>query len=201
MSLRRAASLSIVALISATWALAEMRGVRSPPSFTSDEVELIGRDQRLVDATRGCAWQLRQALDLQAAISHGSRLGVLLEPCQIRRASDEGALDILKILKEASEQGPNRSAPAAAAGSATKAGSPSFTSEEMALIFRNEKLSRSLHRCGWQVRQVLDSLLYGLHAGQQSPPCRAGELTRGKDEGALDILKILREASGESTAN
>src|SRR5262245_43040658 len=110
MSLRRAASLSIVVLLSAPWALADVPGVRTPPSFTTEEIELIGRDKRLVDAAQACAWQLRQALDLQAETSQGSRMGVQVEPCAVGggnqgRASDEGALDILKILKEASGQG------------------------------------------------------------------------------------------------
>src|SRR5262245_28067715 len=143
MSLRRAASLSIVALMSASWALADVRGVRNPPSFTTEEIELIGRDKRLIDATRGCAWQLRQALDLQSEMSRGSRVGVQLDPCVIGsegrgRASDEGALDILKILKEASEQGASRAGPPVAAHS-TPPNSPSFTSEEAALILRDSK--------------------------------------------------------------
>jgi hypothetical protein len=208
MSLRQAASLSIVAFMSATGVLADVRGVRSPPSFTSQEIELIGRDKRLVDATRRCAWQLRQALDLLGDTGLDSRVGVRLEPCIVgsdgrERASDEGALDILKILKEASEQGTSRMGRGAAAGSTAMRDSPSFTSEEMQLIYRDRKLVRSLQHCAWQLRQALDSLHHAPRSGQAPRPCRlpADESIRGTDEGALDILKILREASGESTSN
>jgi hypothetical protein len=130
---------------------------------------------------------------------------VRLEPCTTGgrdRASDEGALDILTILKEASGQGPNRAGQPTHAVATSPGDGPSFTSEEMALIYRDSKLKAALPRCAWQVRQVLDSLLHGVQTGQPVRPCRTGsESSRGSDEGALDILKILREASGESTNN
>jgi hypothetical protein len=210
MRLRRAASLWIAALMSATGVLADMKGVRNSPSFTGEEIGLIGGDPRLIDVAPRCARQLRQALDMLNDMSLGSRVGVVLEPCPAvtggqGRASDEGALDILKILKEASEQGAGRSGRGDGAGGLAAGATPSFTSQEMELIYRDKRkrLIYAARRCPWQLRQALDSLHSG---GRDLPPQRpcwvsSGESTRGTDEGALDILKILREASGESTKN
>ena len=75
MRLRQATSLWIAALMSATGALADVRGVRIPPSFTAQEAEVIGRDPRLVGIAKRCARQLRQAFDALADASHGSRVG------------------------------------------------------------------------------------------------------------------------------
>lgn len=207
MRLRQAASLWIAALLSASCALADVKSARVPPRFTPPEIELIGKDARLVGATRSCAHQLRQALDALAAAEQGSRVGIVVEPCGSAgagRASDEGALDILKILKDVSGQGSSRSGKGDAILPEPEKGlkgSPSFTSEEIDLIHKDKSLALryALRRCAWQLRHALDVLRHG--AGDRPPqsPCRRPEgSTRGNDEGALDILKILREASGES---
>jgi hypothetical protein len=206
MRLHQAASLWIAALVSATGALADVRGVRIPPSFTAQEAEVIGRDPRLVGIAKRCARQLRQAFDALTDTSQGSRVGTAVEPCRAAssspgRASDEGALDILKILKDASGQGAGRSGGGDAAHGASGSGSPSFTSEEIELIHK-DKSRRLLHAarlCAWQLRHALDSLRYGARDWPPQRPCSLprGESTRGSNEGALDILKILREASEE----
>jgi hypothetical protein len=208
MRLHQAASLWMAALISATGALADVRGVRVPPSFTAQEAEVIGRDPRLVGVAKRCGPQLRQALDALAEMGRGSRVGMAVEPCRTGssgpgRASDEGALDILKILKDASEQGTGRSGGGDAAHSASGRGSPSFTSEEIELIHKDKsrKLLHAARRCAWQLRRALDALRYGASDWPPQRPCRllaGGETTRSSSEGALDILKILREASEES---
>jgi len=210
MRLRRAASLWIAALMSATGVLADMKGVRNSPSFTGEEIGLIGRDPRLIDVVPRCARQLRQALDMLKDMNRGSRLGAVLEPCAAAtggqgRASDEGALDILKILKEASGQGAGRSGRSDGAGGLAAGASPSFTSDEMEIVYRDtrKRLIYAARRCPWQLRQALDSLRAGSRDWSPQKPCwvSSGESTRATDEGALDILKILREASGESTKN
>jgi hypothetical protein len=204
MRLRQAAGLWIAALMSATGALADVQGVRIPPSFTPQEAELIGRDPRLVGITKRCAWQLRQALDALADMHKGSRVGIVLEPCPAAsskqgRASDEGALDILKILKDVSEQGTGRSAEGGVAHGTPGAGSPTFTSEEIELINKDKSgdLRYAARRCAWQLRHALDVLRHGARDWPPQRPCLQ-EPTRGSNEGALDILKILREASEES---
>ena len=206
MRLRQATSLWIAALMSATGALADVRGVRIPPTFTAEEIALIGRDPRLVGVTKRCAQQLRQALDALTETDQGSRVGVAPEPCLTGstshgRASDEGALDILKILKDVSEQGTSRSGPGAMADNAAGRGSPSFTSEEMELIHKDQRgrLIYAARRCAWQLRHALDSLHHGSSDWPPQRPCLPPGETRSKDEGALDILKILRDASGESS--
>ncbi|HEX6000875.1 MAG TPA: hypothetical protein VFZ16_15995 [Hyphomicrobiaceae bacterium] len=118
MRLSRAASLPILALLSATGVLADVEGVRNPPTFTSEETQLIAKDARLTAAAQHCSWALRQALDLLDDLRHGasSRLAISPEPCRLprgtneqgRASTDEGALDILKILKEAAGQGTAR---------------------------------------------------------------------------------------------
>jgi hypothetical protein len=206
MRLRRAASLWVAAFMSATGVLADVKGVRNPPSFTGEEIGLIGRDQRLMDIAPRCARHLRQALDILKDMSLGSRVGAVLEPCPPAngqgRASDEGALDILKILKEASEQGAGRSGRRDEAGGLAAGATPWFTSQEMELIYRDKRkrLIYAARHCQWQLRQALDSLRSGGRGDPPQRPCwiYSGESTRGTDEGALDILKILREASGES---
>jgi hypothetical protein len=205
MRLRQATSLWIAALVSATGALADVRGVRLPPSFTAQEAEVIGRDPRLVGVAKRCAPQLRQAFDMLADVSVGSRVGMVVEPCPASstpgRASDEGALDILKILKDASGQDAGRSGGGDVAHGAPGRGSPSFTSEEIELIHKDKsrKLLHAARRCAWQLRYALDSLRYGTRDWPPQRPCLlpGGESTRSSNEGALDILKILREASEE----
>jgi hypothetical protein len=208
MRLRQATSLWIAALMSATGALADVRGVRIPPTFTAEEIALIGRDPRLVGVTKRCAQQLRQALDALTEKSPGSRVGLAPEPCLTGstghgRASDEGALDILKILKDVSEQGTSRSGPGDVggdrAGDRAARGSPSFTGEEIELIHKDKhgRLTYAARRCAWQLRHALDSMRYGPSAWPPQRPCLPQAAPRGSDEGALDILKILREASGE----
>jgi hypothetical protein len=208
MHLRQAASLWIAALMCATGAFADVRGVRLPPAFTAEEIDLISRDPRLLGATKLCARQLRQALDALAEITNGSRVGMVQEPCPTGstghgRASDEGALDILKILKDISEQGTSRSGPGDGAHPAAGHNLPSFTGEEMELIQKDKRgrLIYAARRCAWQLRHALDSLRFGYTDWPPQRPCRplGGESTRGTDEGALDILKILREASGEAS--
>jgi hypothetical protein len=202
MRLRRAASLWIAAVTSATCAIADVKAVRTPPSFTAQEIDLIGKDERLVGVAKHCAWQLRQALDLLAELSSGSRVGVALEPClpPVSRASDEGALDILKILRDVSDQGAGRSAGGGLAGGASERIVPLFTAEELALIYKSQNLKYVARHCAWQLRHALDSRHYGARDWPPQRPCwrPSGEGTRGGDEGALDIMKILRDASGES---
>lgn len=108
---RRAASLLLLALMSVESAQADIAAVRNPPSFTHEERRIIEKDERLGHIVTNCAWQLRQAFDFLDDLRHGSR-GVAPDPCRLpndtARASDEGALDILKILKEAAGQGTSR---------------------------------------------------------------------------------------------
>jgi hypothetical protein len=121
MSLRRAAAgLGIGAAVSVTVVLgnvrADVRAVPTPPTFTPEEVALIAKDARLTQAAKACPWQLRQALDTWDDIRNGARpQPIEAEPCRVAaddgtggRASDEAALDILKILKEAAGQGTAR---------------------------------------------------------------------------------------------
>jgi hypothetical protein len=114
MHLRRAASLLIAAFLSVPAALADMKGVPNPPAFSREELALISRDARLTYAARTCPWALRRALDVWDDIQRGVRPSPLQpEPCrppgeEASRASDEAALDILKILKEAAGQGTSR---------------------------------------------------------------------------------------------
>jgi hypothetical protein len=121
MSLRRAAAgLCIGAAVSAAVVLgnvwADVRAVPNPPTFTPEEVALIAKDARLTQAVKACPWQLRQALDAWDDIRNGARpQPIEAEPCRVPaddgmggRASDEAALDILKILKEAAGQGTAR---------------------------------------------------------------------------------------------
>jgi hypothetical protein len=203
MRLRQAATLWTSALLLATGALADVKGVRVPPSFTPKEIDLIGRDARLVGAAKLCAHQLRQALDALAEADRGSRVGTAVEPCTTGpggpgRASDEGALDILKILKDISEQGSGRAGGGDTTLGAPEKNSPSFTSEELALIHKSQKLRYAARRCAWQLRHALDVLRHGAGDWPPQRPCLQPEGGRSGDEGALDILKILRDASGDS---
>src|SRR5262249_13811523 len=150
-------------------AFADVRGVRIPPSFTAQEIELISKDARLLGAAKRCAQQLRQALDALNDASAGSRVGVAPQLCPADsgspgRASDEGALDMLKILKDISEQGTGRSGGGdLVAGGPTEHSSPSFTSEEVDLI-RKDKRGRLIYaaqHCAWQLRRALDNMHYG----------------------------------------
>jgi hypothetical protein len=114
MSLRRTASLSVTLMLSVTAALAEVKSTPNPPAFTAEEIALINRDPRLIYAARACPWQLRRTLDAWDKIRRGANPSpVPSEPCgqtedDMGRASDEAALDILKILKEAAGQGTKR---------------------------------------------------------------------------------------------
>ncbi len=114
MSLRRTASLSVSLLLSATAALADVKSAPNSPTFTPEELALINRDPRLIYAARVCPWQLRRTLDAWDKFRHGTNPApVQPEPCgqadeDMGRASDEAALDILKILKEAAGQGTKR---------------------------------------------------------------------------------------------
>ena len=68
-------------------------------------------------------------------------------------------------------------------------------------LIHKDKRGRLMHaarRCAWHLRHALDSLRYGPSDWPPQRPCLPPGETRGSDEGALDILKILREASGES---
>lgn len=107
--MRRTACLSILALMSASAGLADVTGARNPPSFSREEMEIVNKDKRLVYAAGSCARSLRQAFDILADKRPATRAAVEPEPCPLPsdgpgRASDEGALDILKILKEAAGQ-------------------------------------------------------------------------------------------------
>lgn len=116
MNLNRSAGLVIAALLSATAAQADVKGVTELPTFTPEEMELINRDTRLMLATRNCAWRLRRALNLLDDIKHGTgRAQVPAEPllCSLPaedggRGSGEGPFDLLQILKEAAGQSTNR---------------------------------------------------------------------------------------------
>ena len=116
MNLNRSAGVLIAALISASVALADVKGVTNLPTFTAEEMELINRDTRLILANKNCASRLRQALDLfQDLKQSAGRTLVPAEPvlCSVPaedggRASGEGPFDLLQILKEAAGQGTNR---------------------------------------------------------------------------------------------
>jgi hypothetical protein len=112
-TLRQAAGLLAAALVSAAAAHAELRG--SPnPTFTPEEVALIGRDPRLVRLVRVCPVQMRRGLDAWHEIRRGGAAPKepvvcrLATDADVGRGSDEAALDILTILKEAAGQGTNR---------------------------------------------------------------------------------------------
>jgi hypothetical protein len=115
--LNRSAGLLIAAWISATAALADVKGVTNLPTFTPEEMKLINRDARLILATKACAWRLRRALDMLEDIRQGAgRKHAAAEPvpCSVPaedggRASTEGSFDLLQILKEAAGQSTNRS--------------------------------------------------------------------------------------------
>jgi hypothetical protein len=201
MHLRRAASLWVATLISATGAVAELKGERVPPSFTVQEIELINRDARVAGAAKRCAWQIRRALDaISGKAAATSRVGEpepTICPPGTSRASDEGALDIMKILKEA-EKGTSRSAEMA-----TQDGSPLFTADELEIIQKDKsgRLTHALRHCGWQLRRAFDTQRHGVRDWPPQGPCwptSGAESTGRSAEGALDILKILREASGDS---
>jgi hypothetical protein len=127
MSLSRSAGLLIVAWVSATAALSDVRGVSTLPVFTAEEVELINRDSRLILATKSCPWRLRHALDIwhDTLRNTPGRLHVPNVPterveCSLSpddgnrpaddggRAGAEGPFDLLQILKEAAGQGTSR---------------------------------------------------------------------------------------------
>jgi hypothetical protein len=114
-TLRQTASLLIAAVALAPAVVADAGG--TPPAFTPEELALIARDARLRYAARACPQQLRRALDTWSDPRGGvSPAPVLPEPCRpsgddaadMGRASDEAALDLLKLLKEAAGQGTSR---------------------------------------------------------------------------------------------
>jgi hypothetical protein len=111
--LKHAAAAATAVLIWAPAALAEVRGAAALPAFTPAEQALIGRDAKLAYAAKVCPRQLRQALDAWNDIRRGVPPEAEPEPCRdpdddLGRASDEAALDILKIIKEAAGQGTSR---------------------------------------------------------------------------------------------
>jgi hypothetical protein len=125
MNLSRSAGLLIVAWVSATAALGDVRGVTTLPVFTAEEIALINRDSRLILATKTCPWRLREALDiwhdtLRNTPGRHYVPNVPTEPvvCSLsaddgsppsdERAGAEGPFDLLQILKEAAGQGTNR---------------------------------------------------------------------------------------------
>jgi hypothetical protein len=114
MNFSRSAGLLILAWVSATAALADVRGITALPVFTPEEIELINRDSRLILATKSCPWRLRQALDVWEDIKQGTGRQapepVLCAhaPEDGSRASAEGPFDLLQILKEAAGQGTGR---------------------------------------------------------------------------------------------
>ena len=116
MSLPRSAGLLIAALTPAAAVLADVVGAPHPPTFTPEEMAIINRDARLIDAAEHEAWRLRCALDAWKGIRRSAppaREQREPDPCaeapaDTGRASAEGALDLLKILKEAAGQGTSR---------------------------------------------------------------------------------------------
>jgi hypothetical protein len=121
MNLSRSAGLLVVAWVSATAALGDVRAVTTLPVFTAEEIALINRDSRLILATKSCPWRLRHALDVwQDAVRNApGRQPATTQPVLCRlaadgggqtedRASAEGPFDLLQILKEAAGQGTNR---------------------------------------------------------------------------------------------
>jgi hypothetical protein len=109
----RATGLAIAVLAWVPAALGEARDPPKPLPLTAEELALVSRDARLVYVLRTCPMQLRQALDAWNDIRRGIPPAVEPGPCRdpeddLGRASDEAALDILKILKEAAGQGTSR---------------------------------------------------------------------------------------------
>lgn len=110
----RTIGLLMAAWLSATAAVADAGGASA--SFTAEEMELINRDARLVDAAKTCPRQLRRALDVRKGRGGGANPGHAQTepvPCtpaaqDAGRSSAEGALDLLKLLKEAAGQSTNR---------------------------------------------------------------------------------------------
>jgi hypothetical protein len=107
MTPRQAAGLLIAAAVS-TAAMADVKGVPNPPTFTPEETALIKRDPRLVAAASEHPWHLRCALDAWDDIRRAA--SAKPAPCpplppEPGRASTEGPFDLLQILKEAAGGG------------------------------------------------------------------------------------------------
>jgi hypothetical protein len=108
--------LLLAALLSAAAAQADVKGVTNVPTFTAEEIELINRDTRLMNATKICAARLRRALDLLEEAKGGTGAHTPAGPVLCAapeedggRASGEGPFDLLQILKEAAGQQTKRS--------------------------------------------------------------------------------------------
>ncbi len=104
MTPRQAVGLLIAVTVSATVALADVKGRPNPPTFTPEEAALIKRDPRLVAAAKDHPWHLRCTLDAWDDIRRSAPGKP--EPCpqvppEPGRASTEGPFDLLQILKEA----------------------------------------------------------------------------------------------------
>jgi hypothetical protein len=103
-------SLLIAAAAAAASALADARSAAGGATFTPEETALIGRDPRLVAASREHPEHMRCALDAWSDLRTGAR-----QPRQCPdlpedpgRTSGEGPFDLLQILKEAAGGGPKR---------------------------------------------------------------------------------------------
>jgi hypothetical protein len=105
---RQAAGLLIAAAVSTTAVLADVKGAPKPPTFTPEEMALIGRDSRLVVIAKDHPWHLRCALDAWDEIRRaapGKPAPCPQLPPEPGRASTEGPFDLLQILKEAAGGG------------------------------------------------------------------------------------------------
>jgi hypothetical protein len=107
MDARHFARLLVAAGLAATAALADVKGMPNPPSFTAEESALIDRDPRLMAAAREHPWHLRCALDAWHDLRRGVRRAKACPelPPDPGRASTEGPFDLLQILKEAAGGG------------------------------------------------------------------------------------------------
>jgi hypothetical protein len=109
MGLNRIAGLMIAVGAAAAPALAGARSAGDGAEFTPGETALIGRDPRLVAASREYPEHMRCALDAW----HDLRLAPTPRRCpelpeDPGRTSGEGSFDLLQILKEAAGGGPKR---------------------------------------------------------------------------------------------
>ena len=78
---------------------AELRGApEGPPTFTASEVAVIARNRALAGLVQDNPWVVRRVLDEWAKLNTGAADPDL---DALERASPEGLLDLLKILKEA----------------------------------------------------------------------------------------------------
>lgn len=113
MNLRRSIGLLLAACASAGAVAADVKGV-STPSFTDEELKLVNRDARLIDAASSCPEDLRRALDAWQQIQRAApQAPTEAVPCtqagdDMGRASAEAAHDLLQLLKEAAGKGTNQ---------------------------------------------------------------------------------------------